>query len=351
MKIAILESHTDHYYRIQHFVNTLRKSHLVVKIKNIDELNKESFDIFFMEYFSSYTSNPHEEMYLRFESYKSELLRFKGKVCLYNVDDGSATYIKNMSVELANRIDAWFVFMINLGFLGDNNLISNIISNKFVLLPRYTIPYIDTTSIDYENKQNKIVFVGRSTGNYWFNGKNWRVECLNKIWSNKKLSENFDGWMVDDKIIDVNYQNEEYNKTFKFIKKNNFLSEQRWLTKLKENTLSLCIPGHTKYGYRHPQSMALKSTMLCNFDLEHDPYRWLFSEKLKNISYLVKEDLSNFDEVCEESLFNREKTKAYSELAYDVYKSYIEVTKENQYQSHIWKLIQDKLESLNICGI
>ena len=95
---------------------------------------------------------------------------------------------------------------------------------------------------------------------------------------------------------------------FKFVKKGSYLSEQEWYDKLKTSTLSLCIPGHTKLGYRHAQSMVFKSTMLANFDLENDPYPYLFSEKLKNISYTVNSDLSNFIEVCKEALNNKEKT-------------------------------------------
>jgi hypothetical protein len=348
MNIALLQNHPDHYFRIQHLINTLKIKNRVVEIKKIEDVHHESFDVLLVEYFSSYTSDAHKEMCERINSFKYDFMKFKGKIILYNVDDGQATYIDKLDIEIANRIDAWFVYMINESYLNDNLLIKNIIRNKFVLIPRYTLPYVNSSDVIYENKKNKIVFIGTTTGNYWFNGKNWRVECLNKIWDNSFLRDHFDGWLVNDHIIDVPHQDENYNKTFKFVKKDHYLSEADWYNKLKNNTLSLCIPGHTKYGYRHPQSMTFKSTMLANFDLESDPYPWLFSDKLKDISYVVKNDLSNFVEICEESLLNKEKTKTYAYNAYDVYKTYLEPTEQNTYQDHVWSVVKEQFENINI---
>lgn len=348
MKIALLQSHVDHYYRLQHLVNTLKIKDEVVEIKKINDIHYTTYDVLLIEYFSSHTSDAHKEMCERMNSFKDELLKFKGKIILYNVDDGQATHIANLDEEVANRIDAWFVYMINESYLNDNLKIKNILKSKFVLIPRYTLPYVKSDDVVYENKQNKIVFIGNTTGNYWFNGKNWRVECLNRIWDNPILNKHFDGWLVNDHIIDVPNQDENYNKTFKYVKKDTFLSERDWYDKLKNSTLSLCIPGHTRYGYRHPQSMVFKCTMLANFDLEKDPYIWLFSDKLKDISYTIKDDLSDFVQVCEESILNVEKTKNYAFNAYDVYKTYFEPTVKNTYQSHIWKMVTTELEKLNI---
>lgn len=348
LNIALLQNHTGHYYRIQHLINTLKIKNNVVEIKKIEDIHRESFDALLIEYYSSYTSNVHKEMCERMNSYKEDVMKFKGKIILYNVDDGQGTHISELDIDIAYRIDAWVVYMKHDRFLNSNLLIENIISNKLVLIPRYTLPYVNSSDVIYENKQNKIVFIGNTTGNYWFNGKNWRVECLNRIWDNKFLREHFDGWLVNDHIIDVSHQDEDYNKTFKFVKKNYYLPEADWYNKLKNNTVSLCIPGHTKYGYRHPQSMTFKSTMLANFDLELDPYPWLFSDKLKDISYVVKDDLSNFNEICEESVLDREKTKMYAYNAYDVYKTYLEPTIQDTYQAHVWSIVKEQFENLNI---
>lgn len=348
MKIAWLKNEGGLEYRIQHFVNTLRESHSVVEIDNINKIDVGFFDWILIDYFSAKTNDPHTEMCERINSFKDYLLKFKGKIIFYSVDDGQAIYANQLDPEIVNRLDAWIVYMINEGFLDSCPQYKNILKNKFVKIPRFTLPYVKSDDVIYEEKENKIVFIGRTTGNYWFNGKNWRIEALNKIWDNEFLKKHFDGWLVDDYMIDVPNQYEEYNKTFKFVSKNNYLSENEWYQKLKKSTLSLCIPGHTKFGYRHPQSMVFKSTMLANFDLEYDNYSWLFSDKLKNISYTIKPDLSDFIEKCEESLLNREKTKTYAFGAYDVYRSYFEPTIKNTYQSHVWDIIKNQF---NIIGI
>lgn len=334
-------------YRIQHFINTLKDSHTIFEIKNIQDINIKNFDMVLIDYFSAYLNDPHKEMCDRINSFKEDLLKFKGKVVLYSLDDGQAIYNNDVDFEIINRIDAWVVYMIHDGFLDCCPKHKDILNKKFVRIPRYTLPYVNSEEISYDDKENKIVFIGKTTGNYWFNGKNWRIEALNKIWDNEFLKKHFDGWLVDDHIIDVPMQDNEYNKTFKFVKKDLYLSEYDWYQKLRKSTLSLCIPGHTKLGYRHPQSMAFKSTMLANFDLENDPYPWLFSEKLKDISYTVKPDLSNFIEICEEAIVNREKTKYYAHAAYDVYKKYLEVTERNTYQSHIWSVVREQFNKLN----
>jgi hypothetical protein len=174
------------------------------------------------------------------------------------------------------------------------------------------------------------------------------MECLDKIWNNSFLKENFDGWVVNDYALDVINQNVEYDKTFKFVRKNKYLLPDEWLHKLKTHTLSLCPPGHTNLGYRHYLSMACKTTMVANFNLELDPYPWLFSDKLKDISYTVKEDLSNFDEVCCEALTNREKSKEYAMKAYDVYKTYFELTPENTYQTHVWDIVRNNMRRVDV---
>lgn len=364
MKIALLQNIDSMEYRLQHFLNTLKLKNEVVYVKNIEDIHNNNFDILLMDYYHPNDIGGVEQMCFRINNFKEDLLKFKGKIIFYSLDDGQATYINDVDFEILNRIDAWIVYMKHVGYLNiAPEKYKDAVFNKFIKIPRYTIPYTKCDDILYENKKNKIVFVGRTTGNYWFYGKNWRVECLNKIWENQFLKEHFDGWIVDDSIIDVPHQNEEYNKTFKYVKKNVFISEKDWFDMLKNNTISLCIPGHTKLGYRHLQSMAFKSTMLANFNLEYDEFNYMFSDKLRGISYEINEglkhlggpgewpDLNKFVELCEESLKNTEKTKQYAYAAYDVYKTYFELTKENTYQNHIWKIIKDEFAILNIHDI
>lgn len=347
MKICILPNMDGILYRIQHLINTLSINNSVTLINDIGDIH--NYDIAFIDYFSCKTHNPHLEMCNRINAFKNDLLMFKGKLLFYSLDDGQAIYSNLLDEEIVTKLDGWISYMINDGFLKSCPKYDHILRDKFILIPRYSLPYINTEDVNYETKQNKIVFIGRTTGNYWFeNNKNWRIESLKLIHENQTLNENFDGWLVDDEIIDVNKQSLEYNKTFKLIKKDKYLSEEQWIHKLKSNTLSLCIPGHTKLGYRHMQSMACKSTMVGNFDLEYDPYKYLFSDKFKNISYTVKEDLTDFVNICEEAILNKEKTKQYAFEAFDVYKTYFELTPENTYRRHVWKIVTDQFGQLNI---
>ena len=290
--INILHHFNGHDYRIQHLIDTLKIDNRVNYIGNIDDISC-GVDVILLEFddtiiISQYTID--------------KLLKFKGKLLFYTVDDGCSIQPNRLPPELISRIDGWITYF-------KRSELPDCILDKTILIPRYTIPYTDTTNIQYDSKINKIVFIGRTTGNYWLNGKNWRIECLNRIYSNRFLRDRFDGWIVDDSIIDVSTQYSAYNNTFKFVQKNNFMSEYDWINKLKSNTLSLCIPGHTKFGYRHPQSMATMATMIGNFDLTNDPYPFMFSDKLVNMSYTIKPDLSDLECIFEYALKTPEKTK------------------------------------------
>jgi len=329
MKIKFLHKTNGHDYRIQHLFETLSLKNDVEYIELIDDLNQTD-DILFFE-------SRHELT----DDVKFKILNFKGKVIFYSVGDGCEIPPYIIKNEIFDKISVW------VSLLRNPNLPREIL-DKMVLIPRWTIPYIDTTDINYDTKINKIVFIGRTTGAYHLNGKNWRIECLNKIYNNKKLNDNFDGWIVDDKILDTTEQYSEYNKNFKFVKKNEYISEKVWIEKLKSHTLSLCIPGHSILGYRHPQSMATMATMIGNFDLTKDPYPYMFSDKMVDMSYVIKNDLSDLENVFVEALDNTFKTKEYALKAYDFYKTYYEVKKNNTYQDLIWYLIKNNFQKLNI---
>lgn len=326
--IKIFHWTNGHDYRIQHLVKTLSKTNNVCYIDSIYDINNND-DILFLE--SRHKLN---------DVIVNKILSFKGKTILYTVDDGCYITVEDFD-RILHKIDGWLSLL-------KNSKVGTLLSDKLILIPRYTIPYINIDDVKLETKINKIVFIGRTTGTYKLNGKNWRIESLNKIYESEFLRNNFDGWIINDKIIDVEYQKDEYNKTFKFVRTDENISEINWIEKLKTHTLSLCVPGHTALGYRHPQSMACMATMVGNFDLSNDIYPFMFSDKLKNISYTVKNDLSDFTEVLEESLNNREKTKEYALKAFEVYKDYYEVNPDNTYKSHIWKLIVENFNQLNI---
>jgi hypothetical protein len=361
MKIGILygTSHMD--YRFQHMVETLKLKHQVVIFPDITHVDN-SFDVIFVEYYCIHTHI--SELCDRINSIKYTLLNFSGKLVFFNLDDAQATYTNELDEDIIHRIDAWVVYMIHREYLNvTSEKYKNNIQNKFVLIPRYTIPRINIEQNCYLKKKNNIVFVGRTTGNYWFNTKNFRIECLKEIWNNSFVSSHFDGWIVDDNIIDVSYQSQDYNDSFKFVMKDKFISEKSWLNMLNMNRLSLCIPGHTKLGYRHLQSMALKSTMVGNFNLKYDPYEYMFSDKLRGISYELPENIKNmgiggdwptmenFISICTEAIQNVEKSHEYADAAYDTYKQWFEVTKENTFQPHVWKIIQDNFSNLGIYDI
>lgn len=355
----VLFTDTDDGFRLNGLYNSLiyKENYNVdiVSLKTlseIEELKKKNFndyDLIFFDYSNATSSRlnlTHPEF---INPFKEKFLNFKGRLIFTLIDDGNYLIWQGVDEDILRRANSFVSFQIEIQ--SGKNIEDELFKDKFVLVPRYTHQYIEgVDEIKIEDKCNKIVFVGRTTGTYRFNGKNYRVEALNRIYNNKFLHDNFDGVLCDDTIIDTPdiYQNIEYNKTFKYVKNNYRIPIDDWIDKLKAHTLNLGIMGHTKLGYRQIQSIATKNVMVGTFDFTYDPNKWLFSEHFNDLSYKVKEDFTDFEQVCEEALHNREKTNYYANNGFEVYKKYYELEKDNSYKNHIWDLVKENFNKINI---
>ena len=281
--------------------------------------------------------------------YKEKLLSFRGLIIFVCINDSSNFNYENIDEEILAKVSCWLTFQINEESFNKKPYYHENNKDKIILIPRFTYNHIyNIDDINYNDKINKIVFVGRSSGGYLFNGKNYRVEALKKIYNNSFLRNNFSGVLCDNEIIDSDIQNEEYNKTFVYNDINYFLTSQQWQEMLTKHTLNLGVMGHTKLGFRNIISLATKNVMVGTFEMTKDPYKWLFSEYFTDISYNVKEDFSDFEKVCEEALNSPEKTKEYALRGFDVYKTFYELTEANTYRESIWEIVEEKINNLGI---
>jgi len=335
---ALFVKQTPEKDRIYDFIITLNSRGVsTFEHHNLDDIDWEFFDIIIFDY----------RVPTYINKFEKELLNFKGKLFLSILSDSSSFEYEELKDTILERVNCWVLLQANEESFNKRNYNYK---DKYVLIPRFTHQNIDSSIIepDYNNKINKIVFIGRSTGGYSFNGKNYRVEGLKRIYNNSFLKNNFWGVLCDDKILDSDYQDIEYNKTFVYSDKEFWLNTEQWHTLLYKNTLNLAITGHTKFGYRHPVSLATKNVMVGTFDFTNDPYKWLFSEHFKDISYQVKEDFSDFEDVLTEAINNRERTKEYAYRGYELYKDYYELNPDNSYKDHIWKIVEDQFNKIGI---
>ena len=324
--------------RIYDFLTTLKSKDIdLYEHHNLDDVDFNFFDFIIFDY--------REPSYVN--TFEWEILNFKGKMVFTVLSDSGDFEYEELLDTILDRIDCWILLQANEKSFEKRNYNYK---NKYVLIPRFTHQNIENHLIEpeYNKKINKIVFIGRSTGGYSFNGKNYRVEGLKKIYNNSYLRNNFWGVLSDDEIIDTDYQDIEYNKTFVYSNKDFWLTPSQWHEMLFANTLNLAITGHTKFGYRHPVSLATKNVMVGTFDFTNDPYKWLFSEHFNDISYQVKEDFSDFEEVLIEALNNRERTKHYAFKGYYLYKKYYELNPDNSYKDHIWKIVEEQFNKIGI---
>ena len=324
--------------RITDFLLTLKKKGWETfthdKLENID-WNYYNFIIF--EYSNSTYIN----------KFEIDVLNFTGKISFAVLTDDGVFEYEELKDTILDRLDCWIVLQANENSFSEREYEYK---EKLVYIPRFTHPNLMSCVKEplYEKKINKIVFIGRSTGGYAFNGKNYRVEGLKKIYNNSFLRNNFWGVLSDNNILDSEYQDEEYNSTFVYADREFWLSQEQWQQLLCNNTLNLAIMGHTKFGYRQPLCLATKNVMVGTFDFRLDPYSWLFSEHFKDISYQVKEDFSDFEDVLTESLLNKEKTREYAYRGYDLYKTYYELNPDWSYRDNVWKVVEEQFNRIGI---
>ena len=332
--------------RLNHFVKTLKADGHVVSV-SFDIAGGEipDADIWFVEHHTHpfICSLPNSgEIIPILNSLKEKFLKFKGKLIFYATDDESWCSCRGLDPEILNRVDAWAVFVLHdIGHqcrpLG--------IENKFVMIPRYTVDYkkYDESII----KKNRIQFIGVLTGAYRMIGKkNWRAECMLKIDKTPRLKSHFIGGIVGNQVLEV-AQNEEYNKTFQHVVVPRIPHPENERL-VERSTITLCIPGNTIWSYRQPLAMRSKTAVITFQNLQKDPGHWLYDNVFGNEFYYVKEDLSDFESVCDYALTHLKETTERAEAGYELYQKYFSLLPNNTYQDHVWKQVKDNFSSLGV---
>jgi hypothetical protein len=324
--------------RVKHFLNTLIKhGHNVFNHNN--EIPLVS-DIWLIDYL--YTSNcVHDNKHYFNTVMLPNILKYKGKVMLVNLEDTGALLLDLLDEKLLERID---------GVIALNRYINagkHDIDKKTILIPRFTIDYNKRNTSNV--RQNKFFFVGRLTGAGRFNKKNWRAEAFKKIYENDFLKDNFSGWLsAKDKknfcrqdLIEENYSDTIIGT------KPDTISTDEYYACLENYSISLCLPGNTAWGYRHLMSLASKSAIV-SFDLASDSGEWLFQHVFNDSFYFIKKDLSNFSEILTYALKNPDETNHRAHMSYQTYSKYFELQSDDTYQDHVWSYIRNSFSLIGI---
>lgn len=324
--------------RFVHFLNTLKKDGCTIFDHNTYTKIPQA-DIWMIDYV--YTSNYLEDNTKRFDELLPQMLKFKGKIILLNVNDSCSTYAAKLNAEFIERVDCVLV----LNRYAQSSIHSSKIFKKTLLLPRFTIDYQPLKEI--QQRDNKVFFVGRLTGSDFFKGKNWRIEALNKIQNDEFLRNNFCGWIAsDNKVLPDRLKNNEYFVSSNCLKQTT-LSLLDYCTELLKNQISLCLPGNTAWGFRHLHSLSCKNTIV-SFNLSTDCGEWLFQNMFNDSFYLINDDLSNLELQLTNALVNVEESKMRAQKSYEVYQEYFELLPDNTYQNHVWKRIKNSFSSVGI---
>jgi hypothetical protein len=335
MKIHI--SHNKFVYdRILPIYRTLQKTHDVTISDSIETI--PSVDVWIVDWFSTSL----DAISTRVNAHESQFLNFKGKLLPISLDDGCVTYTLNVKQSIINRIDGWFT-----GIIWDNDpatgwkLHDDCLKDKFILIPRFMIDHAEV--IHPPERTNRIVFYGSTTGALNLNGKNPRVEALKIIEGNPFLKSHFEGGLTYDYIIDVS-ETPEYRATYQHLVVPHY-HQPKWLKLLSESTLCPNMEGNGLFSYRPLETMRAKAAMLSP-QFFKDPGVWLFAEKLRDCFWMYKRDLSDFAEVCERALLDRDKSRELAENAYECYKDYFETTPDNTFNAKSMEQMKESFEKL-----
>lgn len=341
MKIAISSGYKLKF-RCIHFLNTLRKhGHEIVD--HADFYAAPDADLWIIDYVYG-TTNYIEDNARHFRSLLPAVAKFKNNVMLMCLNDASALHANHLPTELLDRIQG----IVALNRHAKENIHQNAhIHHKVVLIPRFTIDYRPVNTAPH--KINKCFFVGRLTGDDFFNGKNWRIESFKMIHEANLVPDYFEGWLhsIENKILGPKLQNNaEYFSTSQGVK-NKQISHYEYLEHLKRFQTSLCLPGNTAWGYRHLDSLACGNTII-SFPLNNDSGEWLFQNEFNDSFYMLKPDLSNLCNIIKYAADNVDESIERAKKSQAAYQTHFALLEDNTYQQHVWKRITNAFESIGI---
>lgn len=330
MKIHITTSECKN--RIHPLRNTLAKNHEVTTNESLDEIPMA--DIWLVDYYKTYWNKLLERM----NSHEEQFLKFKGKLLPISLDDGCVITTEGLKETIVRRFDGWITGSV---YGPEKKRYHECLTGKFILIPRFQIYRMDMKIPSI--KINQMVFVGSTTGGLKFHGKNIRVEALRLIYTNPFLKNHFKGGLINDFIYWCNPSEEYLNVLRQYLVPQ--MQHKDWWELLNQSTLCPNLEGNGLFSYRPLESLRSKATIISPpFFL--DPGEWLFSDKLKNCVYFYKQDLTDFEKICETAIKDVDKTKSMAEESFDVYKTYFESEPDYTYNKAVMTQFKEKFEQL-----
>jgi hypothetical protein len=323
MKICVFESDIwKTTIRISPFLKLLSKrGHDIVYSKEKYKLNE--CDIILIQYESLLEINTTDY-----------LTCFNKKLVIYSCDDISRYDIVKFDENLISKIDVWITFEIH-----KNNKYE--LENKLILFPRfnwYTIEELDQN----QKKENKLFMWISTTGYLNYNNKNLRVELFRKLKESDKLKKFLVGGIAQSDLVDVkdNTHISDYNNTYsKYV--SYYADYNLYLSEMRKCSICICPIGNSKWGPRHIDAMSSKSIIISS-DIRNDPGYWEMQEDVYNNVVLMKDDLTDIEQVCEDVLMNVDKYQYLTENMYSIYENYFKLDKFGLYNEYVnLKILKD----------
>lgn len=320
--------------RIKPFIDHLKcLEYNVVVDENIENETKD--DIWFIDF----VRISDKDIVNFFSENENKILGFKGKICLYSLDDGGYTHSTLISKNVLNRVSGWLTGIKHKrGTLFGNETIYD----KLILFPWFVIP--PRSLVDIE-KENNIIFFGHPTGGknlYSSQIVNPRTYAIRKLRNNEKLSGCFMGGIVVHETFNQEIPEEISDITVPY------LSNDKIFELYDKNLVSLCLPGNKRWTYRHLESMRSKCAII-SFPL-NSVYEgeWLYQDKFENELYYINEDMSNLEEICQKSLSNIWETKEMALCSNNIYKNFFEINGDMSFKLPVWFEIKEEFEKRGI---
>lgn len=311
------------YCRIISFIDHFKQLGYSVIVDNEENYNA---DIWFINFFQH---NPLDiKVFFNNDILKMNILKFKGKICLFSLDDACAHILNELlPLEIIERIDGWMTSIIYSCTI--NSYTENII-NKLILCPRYIIPYRKYVDCP---KKNNLFFYGRPTSQI-------RIDAIKKL-KFGKLKDRFIGGIIG---------GSEYDKL------NPYNPDEigiQWIppSQLFEincnNMFALCLPGHTVWTYRHLDAMQGKCAII-SVNMNNDAGSWLYQDKIKDNFFYIKPDLSNLEDVYIDCVNNIDESRKRAEESHNIYKKYFEMNEDKTFNSFVWSELKESFAHKNI---
>lgn len=118
-----------------------------------------------------------------------------------------------------------------------------------------------------------------------------------------------------------------------------------YLRTINQSLLSLCMPGNSPLTYRMFESLGVGSAVV-SCCLEN--IKWLNHMKPGIHYFVVKPDLSDLLEICEQAIHNEAQTRQIAAAGYALHQDYYAIQSDGGLSNRIWQDIQAQFSSVDI---